>query len=191
MLRKNLRYIGAILLSLFAILLLSLHFLRPDILPVSGFVSDYGNGGFSLIFTISIFCLGASKLILARLIEFKNKFNLARIAIIISALTTIGVGIFPTDDIGGVTTTIGVIHTINAITTFSFTAVYFILLSIYFRNKNENFWRWTIAATNLLAFIYLALTTTEFKSLGERIYLVFITLGLAYYYTRLKTLNLK
>lgn len=179
------------MLSLFAILLLSLHFLRPDILPVSGFVSDYGNGNYSLIFTISIFCLGTSKLILARLIEFKNSFNLARIAIIVSALTTIGVGIFPTDDIGGVTTTIGVLHTISAITTFSFTAVYFILFAIYFRNKPQNLARWTIALTNLLAYIYLALSPSGFKGLGERIYLVLIVVGLAYYYSKLETLNLK
>jgi hypothetical membrane protein len=186
---KTLKFTGFSLLILYVILLTSLHFLRPDINLISGFVSDYGNGQFSLIFTLSIFCLGISKLILAKLLEFKGQFNTAKLALIISAIATIGVGIFPTDDIGGVTTTIGILHTISAITTFSFTAIYFILFAIYFRNKSENIWRWIITAVNLISFVYLALAPTEFKGLGERIYLVFIAAGLTYYYTNLRNLK--
>ncbi len=148
--------LASILVASFALTQLILPILRTDLDFYLNFVSNYGVGYSWWIFTLGLTMLGAGKLLLTKnLLSNYPKNKLSKVIagfIIISAIATIGVGLFQTD-IGGEMTTIGLIHGIMAYVSFSATGVFYALILIYKRQIQKPFSLLEHAST----FIYIAL----------------------------------
>lgn len=103
-----------------------LHFLRPDVSPVQGFISDYASGeyGFLMIAAFLVFALGLGALAIAtyRGLPLRPRPRVATFLLSACAVLMALVGIFP-GDVAGASTTAGEIHNLA-------TALFFLLLMV-------------------------------------------------------------
>ena len=109
--RKTTAIISLFGFLLFLIIVIFLHFLRPDKNMFSCFVSEYAVGNYSWLMTISFYVLAISSAIL--LGGLTNQVRSSKTPVITLSIFSLGIllaGIFPTDLPGNTPTTGGLIH---------------------------------------------------------------------------------
>jgi Protein of unknown function (DUF998) len=86
-----------------------LHVLRTDLSPVSDRLSEYANGSYGVVMTVSFFTLGAGMVLLGlgmRLTGHRNGWSrIVPPAVIVAGCGMVVSGLFPTDPLGAPTTT--------------------------------------------------------------------------------------
>ncbi|MCX6205789.1 MAG: DUF998 domain-containing protein [Bacteroidetes bacterium] len=109
--KKTIAFISIFGLILFLVIVIILHFLRPDKNMLTCFVSEYAVGKVSWLMTIAFFALAfASTLILRDLMRHVTSSNLGIITLSIFCIGIFLAGIFPTDIPGEQRTIEGLIH---------------------------------------------------------------------------------
>ena len=100
-----------------AVVLVSLHVLRPDYSPVNHMISDYGVGRFAWFMQSFFVGVSAGSAMLALgLARHGPRTAAARIAVVLLAVASVGLlvsAMFPTDLPGGPSTEPGRVHTVS------------------------------------------------------------------------------
>ena len=168
----------ALLLFTFTALQILLHFLRSELSPLNSFVSNYGVGKFSSIFSLSLIPLAISTFFLGwKFLKKSLQCNSKTpgFLLLISAVATIFVAIFPTN-IGQETSTHGTIHAIAAYTSFIFTCISYLLLIKPLKSFGFAF----LAISNLVLLLALYFVNQDIQGLFERLVLVSIVINSVY-----------
>jgi hypothetical protein len=184
---KQLTSLALMCIAYFVIVIVSLHFLRPDLNPISHPTSEYAVGPYGFLMTTAFLSMSVASLSLV-IGLFKGIPEPARSRIGLILLGIWGVGVliamsFPINLEGTELTFTSTIHRINGPLIFLCLTVGTILVSRSFK-RDQNwapFYRLalTLSSTMLVIFIITALnaaTKSGFEGLCQRIFLVvFVT----------------
>lgn len=171
------------LVLLFWILLLALQFLRPDVDFYSDFISNFGVGNFSQIFSLAVLSLATGKVFLLRntiLSDLNSRLISAiKIFLAISIIATTLVAFYPVDTVQ--TTTNGIIHNVSAAISFGATAI-FLLLFLKISGNVRLISKAKVASTTLyiLSLICTIFVPTELLGLLERFWVLFLGFGIIF-----------
>src|SRR5262245_35908088 len=104
-------------ITIFAILIVTLHFLRPDLDPIKRLTSEYAVGQYRYLMTAAFFCMSIATFALLIVLS-KEMRGKARSVIGLALLMIWGVAVliamsFPIDPEGAPATTTGKIHETN------------------------------------------------------------------------------
>jgi len=184
-LSPNLRRIANVALAgtvVYIVILITLHFLRPDVNPISQFTSDYSIGSFGFLMTIAFFSLSLGSLALViGLYQGVSQQARSLIGLIFLGVWGVGLiiaGIFPLDPDTTQQTIAGKIAQVNAPLHVLSLAIGAILVSRRF--KQDDHWRSLHGAALTLSLIMLALfifvgftaaTGSEIAGLGQRFFI--------------------
>ncbi len=164
-------------ITLFLVIVCSLHFLRPDKNPLTCFVSEYAVGNYSWMLTTSYYVLATSAaLILTGLLLNINTSNPSIITLGLFSFGLTLAAIFPTDVPVVPPTPTGLIHAIAALIALVSLAITMIAWGFVFK-RNDN-WK-TFATTSiffgvmsLVLFIVHFVSPLPIRGLTQRILLV-------------------
>jgi hypothetical protein len=180
---KRLTTLALISISYFVVVIVVLHFLRPDVNPVNRPTSEYAVGPYGFLMTTAFFSMSVASLSLV--IGLYKGMSLpaqSRIGLILLGIWGVGVLVamsFPINPKGTEITITGIIHRINGPLTFLSLTVGTILVSGSFR-RDEN-WRplyrsaLTLSLVMLVTFITTVLsvaTKSGFEGLCQRVVLI-------------------
>jgi hypothetical protein len=171
----------------FAIIIVALHFLRPDLNPLSRPTSEYAVGPYGFLMTSAFFSMSlASFALVIGLYQGVSQRARSRIGLALLGIWAVGVliaMIFPIDPEGAPQTISGTIHGINGPLTFLSLTAGTILVSRRF--KQDEKWRSFHRTALILSLIMLAVfiatfvniaTGSGFAGLCQRIFLAaFVT----------------
>jgi Protein of unknown function (DUF998) len=172
-------------ITIFAILIIMLHFLRPDLDPLQRPTSEYAVGQYGYLMTAAFFCMSIATFTLVIILNKKMRGK-ARSIIGLILLTTWGVAvliamIFPIDAEGALPTTAGKIHKTNGPVAFLSLALGVLFVSLWFKH-DENM-RLLYPAALILSLIMLLIFVCVgisfrmklgFVGILQRIYLVIV-----------------
>lgn len=164
----------------FVLIIVALHFLRPDLNPISQPTSQYAVGTYGFLMTSAFFCMSiASFALLIGLYQGLRQPARSRMGLGLLGLWGVGVLIamlFPIDPEGSPQTMAGTIHRISGPLAFLCVTVSTILLSRRF--KQDETWRPLHRPALILSLVMLAAfiaaflrfaTESEFLGLTQRI----------------------
>ncbi|GAC1623667.1 MAG: hypothetical protein NVS4B9_15140 [Ktedonobacteraceae bacterium] len=186
-------------IGLFAGITVLFHLLRPDLDPISRYISEYAVGHYSFLMTIAFLALATGSLALC--IALARGIPLAarsRSGLILLALWSLGgfiVSIFPTDLVNEPFTTHGIIHGIAATGAFLSLCFSAVLMSQAFKHDKQ--WqaasRPGVLAGILLIILLLAffLSPISLKGITERIFVGACLAWLTWLATKIRILHLK
>lgn len=167
-------------ITYFSIVVVALHFLRPDYNPISRFVSEYAVGPYGFLMTSAFFglSLGSLALVLG-LYQGVSRTGRSWVGLVLLGIWGVGVliaGIFPTDLKGAPRTTSGSIHDMASVLAFFSLILATIFLSWRFKQdeKWSSFHRpaLILSVMMMLALIGFFLSVnTEFVGLSQRIFI--------------------
>lgn len=184
-LSSNLRRIANIALAgivYYTVVFIALHFLRPDINPISQFTSDYSFGPFRLLIITAYFSMSLGSLALVVGLyqgisqQARSLFGLAFLGVWVLGLLIAGV--FPLDPNDTQQTIAGTIAQVSAPLHVLSLAIGAILISRGFRQDDN--WRsfhstsLPLSLIMLVLFIGVGITTArglEFAGLGQRLFI--------------------
>jgi Protein of unknown function (DUF998) len=188
-------------ITYFVVIIIALHFLRPDLNPIQRPTSEYAVGPFGWLMTSAFFSMSvASWALVIGLSQGVSQPARSRIGLGLVGLWGVGVLIamfFPIDLDGAPQTMSGTIHAINGPLTFLSLTVGVILISRRF--KHDETWcphhRSTLilSLVMLMAFIGAPLaiaTESGFAGLAQRMYLVTFVTWFLLTATRLRSVAL-
>jgi hypothetical protein len=174
-------------IAYFAVIIVALHFLRPDLNPLSRPTSEYAVGPYGFLMTSAFFSMSlASFALVIGLYQGVSQRARSRIGLALLGIWAVGVliaMIFPIDPEGAPQTISGTIHRINGPLTFLSLTAGTILVSRRFK-QDEN-WRpfhrtalilsLTMVAVFIATFVNIA-TGSDFAGLCQRTFLAaFVT----------------
>lgn len=145
---RRLGMFGAIAATLFLVVLIALHVLRPDISSIRDYVSDFANGPYGDVLRAASFVHGIGNVAIAAALWLvvgespsgrwgAMLFGAAAIGVIVAAL-------FPTDLPGRPSTPSGTTHLVAAFASFAIEAVALFLLARVFKHlPSRNFFAGT------------------------------------------------
>ena len=174
-------------IAYFALIIVALHFLRPDLNPLSTPTSEYAVGPYGFLMTSAFFSMSlASFALVIGLYQGVSQRARSRIGLALLGIWAVGVliaMIFPIDPEGAPQTISGTIHSINGPLTFLSLTAGTILVSRRF--KQDEKWRPFHRTALILSLIMLAVfiatfgniaTGSGFAGLCQRIFLAaFVT----------------
>jgi hypothetical protein len=186
----------------FALAVTALHFLKPDLDPVSRMTSEYANGPYSVVMTSAFLAMGVGCLALvAALYRGVPRQALSLAGLVLFGLWAVGVlvaMIFPIDP-GGVPVTLpGTIHQTAGPLTFLCAAVGVSLLS--WRLGRDEQWRsiqstlLALSAVVVVGFVATAsffFTGTELAGLAQRVVLAAVVAWIVLVAIRLRSAALR
>jgi hypothetical protein len=164
-------------LILFLIIVMCLHFLRPDKNMLSCFVSEYAVGKNSWLMTIAFYALSlASTLLLFGLSLQVNSSFICKITLGLFSIGILFAGVFPTDVPGFAQTTAGFIHGFAALIALLSLGISIIAWGISFKNNHEfkKFARPSVlwGLTSLILLIIFIGSPIGLRGLTQRLLLV-------------------
>ncbi|OYU53806.1 MAG: hypothetical protein CFE25_17065 [Chitinophagaceae bacterium BSSC1] len=164
-------------LILFFIIVMCLHFLRPDKNMLSCFVSEYAVGNYSWLMTIAFYALSlASTLLLFGLSLQVTSSLICKITLGFFSIGILMAGVFPTDVPGFPQTTAGLIHGFAALIALLSLAISMIVWGISFKNNHEfkKFARPSVlwGLTSLILLIIFIGSPIGLRGLTQRLLLV-------------------
>jgi uncharacterized membrane protein YozB (DUF420 family) len=174
-------------IAYFAVIIVALHFLRPDLNPLSRPTSEYAVGPYGFLMTSAFFSMSlASFALVIGLYQGVSQRARSRIGLALLGIWAVGVliaMIFPIDPEGAPQTISGTIHRINGPLTFLSLTAGTILVSRRF--KQDEKWRPFHRTALILSLVMLAVfiatfvniaTGSGFAGLCQRIFLAaFVT----------------
>jgi hypothetical protein len=174
-------------IAYFALIIVALHFLRPDLNPLSRPTSEYAVGPYGFLMTSAFFSMSlASFALVIGLYQGVSQRARSRIGLALLGIWAVGVliaMIFPIDPEGAPQTISGTIHRINGPVTFLSLTAGTILVSRRF--KQDEKWRPFHRSALILSLVMLAVfiatfvniaTGSAFAGLCQRIFLAaFVT----------------
>lgn len=166
--------------SYFLVAIIALHFLRPNLNPMTNSVSEYAIGPYGWLITTSIVAVGVSTLALALgLFWGEASKGWSRIGLILLCLGSTGAiiaGFFTTVPDGAPPTVSGTMHFLASLIGFSSLVAGILLQTRHFK-QDEN-WHifyptlWRLALLILILFLgYLLTYMSDFSGLTERIFI--------------------
>lgn len=169
---------GAAGVVVFWAALASLHVLRPELSAISDYVSDYANGRWGSVFTVSVLAHGVGNVaITAGLVLSLGGRLAARLGIVAFAVATAGLlvaGVFPTDPTGAPLSVTGLVHRAASTGSFAVELLALALLAVAFRTEPQwaSYRSFTLALTALaallLGWLAVAVWTGQTPGLAER-----------------------
>ena len=150
----------------FGVLLVILHFLRPDLNPISEPTSAYAGGPFSFLMTTAFFCMSVASLTLVlalnRQVSPSRQSRIGRVLLGTWALGVLIAMIFPMDADGAPSTLSGTIHQTAGPLTFLALTTGMIFMSWAFQQDAE--WRPFSGTSMTLSLLMLAAFVATFLS---------------------------
>ena len=170
----------------FVVPVTALHGLRPELDPVSTFLSEYAIGPYRLLWTGALFALGLGSLVLCAGLRHTTlvRQRVALALLTVWSLGTIVAGVFPTDP-GGVPVSVrGIIHGVAASVGFLSFVVAAMILSVRFGREPG----WCSARSPGLRLAVLALMSmvgffaapAGLKGITERAFVLIVITWLAF-----------
>jgi hypothetical protein len=182
----------------FALAVAALHFLKPDLDPVSRMTSEYANGAYNFVMTSAFLAMGVGCLALvAALYREVPRRSLSAAGLVFFGLWAVGVlvaMIFPIDPGGVPVTLAGTIHQTAGPPTFLCAAVGVSLLSWRFGRDEQ--WRplqpvalglSAVIALGFVATAYFFFTGTELAGLAQRVVLAAVVAWIVLVASKLRT----
>jgi hypothetical protein len=180
---KTLTTLALIGIAYFVAVIVTLHFLRPDLNPISRPTSEYATGPYGFLMTSAFLSMSVASLSLViGLYKGMPQSARSRIGLILLGIWGVGVLVamsFPIDPEGTRQTTTGIIHRINGPLTFLSLTIGTILVSKSFsRDKN---WRpihrsaLSLSVIILVMFIITGVNiaiASGFEGLCQRVFLI-------------------
>jgi hypothetical protein len=180
---KTLATLALIGIAYFVAIIVTLHFLRPDLNPISRPTSEYAVGPYGFLMTTAFLSMSVASLSLViGLYKGIHESARSRIGLMLLGIWSVGVLVamsFPIDPEGTRQTTTGIIHRINGPLTFLSLTIGTILVSKSFsRDKN---WRpvyrsaLSISVVMLVTFIITGVNIaihSGFEGLCQRVFLI-------------------
>ncbi len=158
-------------ITYFAVIIVILHFLRPDLDPISRTTSEYAVGSYGFLMTSAFFSMSlASWVLIVGLYQGVSQPARSRVGLGLLGLWGVGALIamlFPIDLEGSPQTVAGTIHRINGPLIFLCVTVGTILLSRRFK-QDEN-WRLIYRPALLLSLVMLAAFILTFLSFAAQL----------------------
>jgi Protein of unknown function (DUF998) len=174
-------------IAYFTLIIVALHFLRPDLNPLSRPTSEYAVGPYGFLMTSAFFSMSlASFALIIGLYQGVSQRARSRIGLALLGIWAVGVliaMIFPIDPEGAPQTISGTIHGINGPLTFLSLTAGVILVSRRFSQdrKRRPFHRTAVILSLVMLAVFIATfvnlaTESGFAGLCQRIFLVaFVT----------------
>ena len=174
-------------IAYFVVIIVALHFLRPDLNPISRPTSEYAVGAYGYLMTSAFFSMSlASWALVIALYQGVPRPAQSRIGLSLLGIWAVGVLIamlFPIDLDGAPQTMAGTIHAINGPLTFLSLTLGVILVSWRFKHHTEwrPFYRLAVILSLLILLEFIAVpvamaTESGLAGLAQRIFLVtFVT----------------
>jgi hypothetical protein len=182
----------------FALAVAALHFLKPDLDPVSRMTSEYANGAYNFVMTSAFLAMGVGCLALvAALYREVPRRSLSAAGLVFFGLWAVGVlvaMIFPIDPGGVPVTLAGTIHQTAGPATFLCAAVGVSLLSWRFGRDEQ--WQplqpvalalSAVIALGFVATAYFFFTGTELAGLAQRVVLAAVVAWIVLVASKLRT----
>jgi hypothetical protein len=198
---KTIATVSILSVTYFAIIIVTLHFLRPDLNPISQPTSQYAVGTYGFLMTSAFFCMSiASFALLIGLYQGLPQPARSRMGLGLLGLWGVGVLIamlFPIDPEGSPQTIAGTIHRINGPLAFLSATLSTILLSKGFQQDES--WRPVHGPARILSWVMLAayiagflsiVTDSGFAGLTQRMDLAALVTWMLLTAARLRTLAL-
>jgi uncharacterized protein DUF998 len=192
--------IALIFISIFVLLVIALHFLRPDLDALSTPTSAYAVGQYGFLMTGAFLCMSiASWSLLIALLKGIARPAQSRVGLLFLgmwAAAVIVAMIFPIDVAGAPVTVSGRIHRTNGPIAFtSLTlATFLITLKLRYEHRQPSFYSegrilsWLIVAMFVISIINIRLQT-GFEGLCQRVFLALIATWFIVIATQLRKLN--
>jgi hypothetical protein len=182
-------------IAYFLIVVIVLHFLRPDLNPISRFISEYAVGPYGFLMRSAFFGLSLGSLALVvGLYLGVSRPGRSWIGLVLLGVWGVGIliaGIFPADLQGAPVTTVGSIH--QTASALAFLSVILATILISWRFKQDKKWSsfrrsaLILSLVILVTFIGFSLSVnTEFGGLSQRIFIASILLWLLLTAARLR-----
>ena len=199
---RGVAYVALTGIGYYIVILVSLHFLRPDVNPISQFTSNYAIGSFGFLMTTAFFGLSLGSLALViGLYQAISQRARSMIGLVFLSLWAVGLiiaGLFPLDPNVPQQATMARISQVNAPLHVLSLAIGAILVSRRFKQGDN--WRslhrsaLILSVFMLVLFIVVAFTTatgSEFAGLGQRVFIVTALTWLLLIATRLRSIATK
>ena len=183
---KQLTTLALISIAYFVIVIVTLHFLRPDLNPISRPTSEYAVGPYGFLMTTAFLSMSVASLSLViGLSKGIPQSARSRIGLILLGIWGVGVLVamsFPIDPEGSRQTITGIIHRINGPLGFLSLTIGTILVSKRF--GRDTHWRpiyrtaLSLSLVMLAAFIITAVnmaTDSGFGGVSQRVFLIVFT----------------
>jgi hypothetical protein len=179
--------VSIVAIAYFTLIIIALHFLRPDLNPLSRPTSEYAVGPYGFLMTSAFFSMSlASFALIIGLYQGVSQRARSRIGLALLGIWAVGVliaMIFPIDPEGAPQTISGTIHGINGPLTFLSLTAGVILVSRRFNQdrKRRPFHRTAVILSLVMLAVFIATfvnlaTESGFAGLCQRIFLVaFVT----------------
>jgi hypothetical membrane protein len=186
---KDVRYLTRGGFGFFMLLVLALHFLKPWLNPLQHSLSEYSVGNFGVLMIVAFFVLGLGFLGLSfQSIQFfsnKTAAYLCSFAFLISAFSSLVLGIFPTIPPGTPSITSALIHNQTAPILLVSSLIGMSMYSLEMRHQKQNrkYFRIAITLVGLawLSFIMIIVLRTDYPYAGltQRVFVLCTWLWLA------------
>lgn len=183
---KKLTTLALIGIAYFVIVIVTLHFLRPDLNPISRPTSEYAVGPYGFLMTTAFLSMSVASLSLViGLYKGIPQSARSRIGLILLGIWGVGVLVamsFPINPEGSRQTITGLIHRINGPLVFLSLTIGTILVSKSFRRDKH--WRaiyrsaLSLSLVMLVTFIITGVTMTTdsgFGGISQRVFLIVFT----------------
>jgi hypothetical protein len=170
-------------IAYFVVIIVALHFLRPDLNPISRPTSEYAVGAYGYLMTSAFFSMSLASWALV-IALYQGVPSPARSPVGLSLLVVWAVGVliamlFPIDLDGAPQTMAGTIHAINGPLTFLSLTLGVILVSWRFKHHTEwrSFYRLAVILSLVMLLEFIAVpvaraTESGLAGLAQRIFLV-------------------
>jgi hypothetical protein len=170
---------------IFAILIIILHFLRPDLDPLQRPTSEYAVGNYGYLMTVAFFCMSMASFALVmslnKTMHGRAKSGIGLVLLTIWAFAVLIAMLFPIDPEGALPTTTGKIHKTNGPVGFLCLALGVLLVSSRFKHDENmrSLHPITIILSLLMLLIFLSVGLSFRMELGfigllQRIYLIIV-----------------
>lgn len=182
---RALAAVGLMGVALFALLVVLLHDLRPNLAPTTHYISEFAVGDYAPFMVGAFVVLALAKFCIAEALRRTASSRWGPWALIIDGMAVLAVAFFSTDLPGQPTTFHGMVHNAAALVSFLASLVAFVLFTNAFRGDT----RWKPDAPKFLALTTLALLAflafvpstllNVLPGLTQRIFIATILLWLA------------
>ena len=189
-------------ISAFAILIIVLHFLRPDLDPIHRPTSEYAVGEFSYLMTTAFFCMSIATFALVvslnKTIGRKAKSLIGLIFLTVWAVAVLVALSFPIDPEGAPTTTAGRIHQTNGPIAFLSLTIGVFLVSIRFKHDENmrSLYHTALILSLIMLLLFISVAVSLSIGLGlegifQRIYLIVVIVWFILVLIRIRKNNIK